>query len=174
MSNSIGKCKENGYEKVVGWPEYAIWEGGMVDVNMPEKQKKQNIEWKLKWKDEYLEWICAFAKAQGGEIYIGCDDGGNVAGVSNARKLIEDIPNQVREAMGIAVDVNLLEKDGLPYIEIDVPAYPVGISCKGIYYYRSGSTRQKLSGPAGYVPSSQAWSVVRQYAVSFVSDGGCR
>ncbi|MDD7087081.1 MAG: ATP-binding protein, partial [Lachnospiraceae bacterium] len=23
-----------------------------------------------------------------------------------------------------------------------------GISCKGIYYYRSGSTRQKLSGPA--------------------------
>lgn len=72
------------------------------------------------------------------------------------------------------VDVNLLEKDGLPYIEIDVPAYPVGISCKGIYYYRSGSTRQKPSGPAGYVPSSQAWSVVRQYAVSFVSDGGCR
>lgn len=46
------------------------------------------------------------------------------------------------------MDVNLLEKDGLPYIEIDVPAYPVGISCKGIYYYRSGSTRQKLSGPA--------------------------
>lgn len=50
--------------------------------------------------------------------------------------------------MGIVVDVNLLEKDGLPYIGIDVPAYPVGISYKSIYYYRSGSTRQKLSGPA--------------------------
>ena len=110
-------------------------------MNMPEKQ---NVEWELKWKDEYLEWICAFANAQGGEINIGCDDGENGVGVSNARKLMEDIPNKVREAMGIAVDVNLLEKDGLPYIEIDVPAYPVGISCKGIYYYRSGSTRQKL------------------------------
>ncbi|MDY5222304.1 MAG: ATP-binding protein, partial [Lachnospiraceae bacterium] len=67
--------------------------------------EKQNVEWKLKWKDEYLERICAFANAQGGEIYIGCDDDGNVVGVSNARKLMEDIPNQVREAMGIAVDV---------------------------------------------------------------------
>ena len=34
------------------------------------------------------------------------------------------------------------------YIEIDVPPYPIGISCKGIYYYRSGSTRQVLTGPA--------------------------
>lgn len=112
---------------------------------MPEKQ---NIEWKAKWKDEYLEWICGFANAQGGKIFIGCNDDGEVIGVSNAKKLMEDIPNKIRDSMGIIADVNLLEKDGLPYIEIDVPSYPVGISCKGIYYYRSGSTRQKLSGPA--------------------------
>lgn len=42
---------------------------------MPEKQ---NIEWKSRWKDEYLEWICGFANAQGGRIYIGCDDNGNI------------------------------------------------------------------------------------------------
>ena len=112
---------------------------------MPEKQ---NIEWKAKWKDEYLEWICGFANAQGGKIFIGCNDDGEVIGVSNAKKLMEDIPNKIRDSMGIIADVNLLEKDGLPYIEIDVPSYPVGISCKGIYYYRSGSTKQKLSGPA--------------------------
>ena len=35
---------------------------------MPESQ---NIEWKIKWKDEYLEWICGYANAQGGKIYIG-------------------------------------------------------------------------------------------------------
>lgn len=50
--------------------------------------------------------------------------------------------------MGIIVGVNLYEKSQKAYIEIDVPAYPIGISCKGIYYYRSGSTRQILSGPA--------------------------
>ncbi len=50
--------------------------------------------------------------------------------------------------MGIIVGVNLYEADGKEYIELDVPAYPIGISCKGVYYYRSGSTRQILTGPA--------------------------
>ena len=114
-------------------------------MKMPESQ---NIEWKSKWKDEYLEWICGYANAQGGKIYIGCDDDGKVVGLPNARKLLEDVPNKIRDAMGIIVGVNLLEKDGLEYIEIDVPSYPIGISCKGVYYYRSGSTRQVLTGPA--------------------------
>ena len=112
---------------------------------MPENQ---NIEWKSKWNNEYLEWICGFANAQGGKIYIGCDDNGNVVGLQNARKLLEDIPNKIRDAMGIVVGVNLLEKDGKEFIEIDVSPYPIGISCKGVYYYRSGSTKQVLSGPA--------------------------
>lgn len=112
---------------------------------MPENQ---NTEWKSKWKDEYLEWICGYANAQGGKIYIGCDDEGNVIGLQNARKLLEDVPNKIRDAMGIIVGVNLFEKECKEYLEIDVPAYPIGISCKGIYYYRSGSTRQILTGPA--------------------------
>ena len=69
-------------------------------------------------------------------------------GLPNARKLLEDIPNKIRDAMGIIVGVNLLDEDGKEYIEIDVPPYPIGISCKGVYYYRSGSTRQILTGPA--------------------------
>ena len=114
-------------------------------TKMPESQ---NTEWKSKWKDEYLEWICGYANAQGGKIYIGCDDEGNVLGLPNARKLLEDIPNKIRDAMGIIVGVNLLDEDGKEYIEIDVPPYPSAISCKGVYYYRSGSTRQILTGPA--------------------------
>lgn len=110
---------------------------------MPEMQ---NIEWKTKWKDEYLEWICGFANAQGGKIYIGCDDNGHVIGLDNTRRLLEDIPNNIRSAMSIVVDVNLLRQDGKEYIEITVPSYPVAISCKGVYYYRSGSTMQTLSG----------------------------
>ncbi len=112
---------------------------------MPEKK---NVEWKARWKDEYLEWICGLANAQGGRIYIGCKDNGEVVGVPDAKKLMEGIPDKVRDAMGIIVDVNLLEKDGLSYLEIDVPACPVCISCKGIYYYCNDGTKQKLSGPA--------------------------
>lgn len=111
---------------------------------MPEMQ---SVEWKIKWRDDYLEWICGFANAQGGKLYIGCDDDGHVVGLENTRKLLEDIPNKIRNAMSIVVDVNLLEQDGKEYIEIIVPPYPVAISCKGVYYYRSGSTMQTLAGP---------------------------
>ena len=50
--------------------------------------------------------------------------------------------------MGIVVDVNRLTEGDKEYIEIDVPPYPIGISCKGVYHYRSGSTKQVLTGPA--------------------------
>lgn len=112
---------------------------------MPEQQ---NIEWKESWRDEYLKWICGFANAQGGKIYIGCNDSGEVVGVMNSKKLLEDIPNKIVQQLGIVADVNLRTKDGKDYIEIDVPSYPVGISYKGVFHYRSGSTKQQLTGPA--------------------------
>ena len=84
--------------------------------------ESQNIEWKSKWKDEYLEWICGYANAQGGKICIGCDDNGNVVGLPNARKLLEDIPNKIRDTMGIIVGVNLLSVEDKEYIEVDVPS----------------------------------------------------
>lgn len=85
--------------------------------------ENQNIEWKESWRDEYLKWICGFANATGGKIYIGMNNSGQVVGVADAKKLLEDIPNKVRDVLGIIVDVNLLEKDGLEYVEIDVPPY---------------------------------------------------
>ena len=110
--------------------------------------ENQNIEWKEGWRDEYLKWICGFANAIGGKIYIGMDDNGKVVGVSNAKKLLEDIPNKVRDVLGIIVDVNLLEENSFEYIEIVVPPYSNPINYKGQYHYRTGSTKQELKGTA--------------------------
>jgi ATP-dependent DNA helicase RecG len=76
--------------------------------SMPENQ---NIEYKSSWRDEYLKWICGFANAQGGKLYIGVSDDGQVCGVLNAKRLMEDIPNKIRESLGLLVDVNLLSSD---------------------------------------------------------------
>lgn len=110
---------------------------------MPELQ---NIEWKSIWKDDYLAWICGFANAQGGILYIGKNDESEVVGVASSRKLLEDLPNKIRDALGIIVPINLLEENGLEYLEIPVQPYPIAISYRGTYYYRSGSTNQKLTG----------------------------
>jgi ATP-dependent DNA helicase RecG len=110
--------------------------------------ESQNIEYKQSWRDEYLKWICGFANAQGGTIFIGMNDDGSVCGVEGAKKLMEDIPNKVRDVLGIVVDVNLHEQDGLQYLEIVTGAYPYPVSYKGEYHYRSGSTKQELKGAA--------------------------
>lgn len=109
--------------------------------------EKQNIEWKEIWKDDYLYWLCGFANAQGGTLFVGMNDSGKVVGIQNSHKLLEDLPNKIRDAMGIIVDINLFREGEKEYLEIKVPPYPIAISCKGVYYYRSGSTNQKLSGP---------------------------
>ena len=72
--------------------------------------ESQNIEYKESWRDEYLKWICGFANAQGGSIFIGVNDKKEVVGVENSKKLMEDIPNKVRDVLGIVVDVNLHEE----------------------------------------------------------------
>lgn len=110
---------------------------------MPESQ---NTEYKQSWHDDYLKWICGFANANGGTLFIGVDDKGNVTGVADHKKLMDEIPNKVKELMGILVDVNLLESKGLNYIEIITQPYAVPISLRGRYYYRSGSTKQELTG----------------------------
>lgn len=54
---------------------------------MKEKEH-QSVEWKQAWRDEYLKWICGYANAYGGTIYIGTDDDGNVIGIDNAKELL--------------------------------------------------------------------------------------
>jgi ATP-dependent DNA helicase RecG len=110
--------------------------------------ENQHTEWKEVWRDDYLRWVCAFANAEGGTLVIGRNDRGEVVGLKNAARLLEDLPNKVRDVLGVVVDVNLCTENGREYLEIVVPAYANPISYKGEYCYRSGSTTQTLKGAA--------------------------
>ena len=110
---------------------------------MPEQQ---NIEYKQSWHDDYLKWICGFANAQGGIIFIGKDDKGKVVGLTDFKKLMDDIPNKIKNLMGIMAEVNLHQDAHKHFIEIITIPYSVPISLRGRYYYRSGSTKQELTG----------------------------
>jgi ATP-dependent DNA helicase RecG len=112
---------------------------------MPEQQ---NIEYKSIWKDEYLKWVCGFANAQGGRIYIGKEDDGTLVGLKNSKKLLEDLPNKITTILGIVCDVNLHETAEGDFIEIVVEPQPNPVNYRGEYHYRSGSTKQELKGVA--------------------------
>jgi len=108
----------------------------------------QHIEFKSTWRDEYLKWVCGFANAEGGVLCIGKDDAGNVVGAADAERLLVEIPNKVRDVLGIMVDVNLHHTDGGDFLEIVVGAHSYPVNYKGQYHYRSGSTKQELKGVA--------------------------
>ena len=95
-----------------------------------------------------MEWICGYANAYGGTLYIGKNDNGDVVGISDkdSMKLLEVIPNKITDTMGIVADVNLLYEGKRQYIEIIVEKYPSLISYHGKYFYRSGSTMRTITG----------------------------
>ncbi len=143
---------------------------------MPEQQ---NTEYKQNWHEDYLKWVCGFANAQGGVIFIGKDDDGKIVGVDDYKKLMEDLPNKIRNTMGISVEVNLHEENlpagkagGKHFIEIVTHPYSVPISIRGRYYYRSGSTKQELTGTSLneflLKKSGKTWDDVVEPRASFV------
>lgn len=121
----------------------------MATLHLPESQ---NLECKERWKDDYLKWICGFANAYGGYIYIGVVDGTHeIVGIADSKSLLEDIPNKIVSHLGIVADVNLRHMDGLDYIEIvvspsNIPIYGRGNeTCKRLCNVKSGCY-QRVAG----------------------------
>jgi predicted HTH transcriptional regulator len=111
-------------------------------------KENQQVGWKESWRDEYLRWVCGFATAEGGRPHIGRNERGVVVGVPNAARLLVDIPNKVRDTLGIVVEVNLHEEGGKEWLDIVVEPHPNPVSYTGEYHVRSGSTKQELRGAA--------------------------
>ncbi|MFV1976067.1 MAG: ATP-binding protein [Candidatus Scalindua sp.] len=109
-------------------------------------KESQTVEYKQTWHNEYLKAVSAFANSSGGVLYIGLDDHGKSFDLKNVKKLLEDIPNTIRNKLGIIPSVELNRKSSKDIIKITVIPSSVPISCNGKYYLRSGSTVQELQG----------------------------
>ena len=105
----------------------------------------QQLEWKESWRDEHLKWVCAFANSEGGTLVIGRNDEGHAVGLPQARKLQEDLPNKVRDLLGVVVQVNLRTEGGHAVLELVTAAYPTPIS------YLSAVTAPRMAQAAAPV-----------------------
>ena len=79
-------------------------------------------------------------------MLIGVDDNGQVVGIDNAKRLLEELPNKIQNTLGIVSDVNQREQDDKVYIEIVTLPYEMPVAYHGEYHLRSGSTKQVLKG----------------------------
>jgi len=106
-------------------------------------KESQTVEYKQTWRNDCLKAVSAFANSNGGVLIIGLDDRGKPSGLKNVKKLLEDIPNTIRNKLGIIVSVEIGKNN---VIKITIKLSTVPISYNGKYYFRSGSTVQELQG----------------------------
>ena len=109
-------------------------------------KEDQHTEFKRLWKDDFLRELCAFANSHGGTLYVGVEDDGTIVGVSNAKVLLQEMPNKIKNNLGFLADVDLKTESGKEYLAISVAPQENAISFEGKYYVRSGSTAQELRG----------------------------
>ncbi len=109
-------------------------------------KESQTVEYKQNWRNDCLKAVSAFANSDGGVLIVGLDDQGEPSGLKNIKRLLEDIPNTIRNKLGIIPSVEPNKKNKKDIIKIAVTPCSVPISYNGKYYIRSGSTVQELQG----------------------------
>ena len=109
-------------------------------------KESQTVEYKQNWRNDCLKAVSAFANSDGGVLIIGLDDRGKPSGLKNVKRLLEDVPNTIRNKLGIIPAVQLNKKNQKDIIKVTVAPCSVPISYNGKYYLRSGSTVQELQG----------------------------
>lgn len=107
------------------------------------EQESETLEFKNNWRDEYLRTLSAFANSKGGNLILGEDDKGNIVGVDNRGKLLEDIPSKIRGKLGLIPSVKCAEIGAKKIIIVEIKPSQMPISYNGKYYRRTGSTTRQ-------------------------------
>lgn len=104
--------------------------------------ESQRVEYKSSWQEEYFEWICGYANAKGGKLFIGVNDEGYVVGLRDTRYLLDKLPNQIVDAMGIVVEI---DHETVPTRGDNIKYYvvPDGIAQKAENLYARGILTEK-------------------------------
>lgn len=115
--------------------------------------ESERVEYKRQFIDDIYKEVIAFANTDGGLIYIGIDDQGNVTGIENVDETYTRLTNGIRDA--IAPDVTMfvryiLRADKVIQIEVGEGSYkPYYLKSKGMkstgVYVRQGASSVQAS-----------------------------
>ena len=115
--------------------------------------ENERVEYKSQMIDDIYKEVIAFANTEGGVIYIGIDDQGNVIGINNVDETYTRLTNGIRDA--IAPDVTvfvryILQDNKVIRIEVGEGSYkPYYLKGKGLkptgVYVRQGASSVQAS-----------------------------
>lgn len=109
----------------------------MNNINQELNQESQQVEWKWSWRDEYLQWLCGYANAEGGTLYIGVNDDGYVVGIEDSKSMLEGLPNKINDKLGIIASINIHKANGSVNVRFN-DSVPENVSSKLVNQYACG------------------------------------
>lgn len=115
--------------------------------------ESENVEYKSQMLEDLYKEVIAFANTEGGVIYIGIDDQGNLTGIDNVDETYTKLTNGIRDA--IQPDVTMfvryiLQENKVIRIEVGEGSYkPYYLKAKGLkptgVYVRQGASSVQAS-----------------------------
>lgn len=112
-------------------------------ISKGNEQESQQVEWKWSWQDEFLKWLCGYANADGGTLYIGVNDDGYVVGVEDSKRMLEGLPNKINDKLGIVASINIHKAYGAENVRYG-SAVPDAVSGKLINRYACGLVSMEM------------------------------
>lgn len=135
--------------------------------------ESENIELKEKYTDGIIRDIVAFLNTDGGDIYIGVDDHGNVTGipkniVDDTQKKISDcITSQIEPNPQNEISVSLLDEDNKSVLKISVGRGFKSIYCIKKYGF---STKGCLTRIGTICKEMSPFEIEYRYQNNFIDD----
>lgn len=122
-------------------------------------RESKTVEYKREYIDDIKYTVIAFANTDGGKLYIGMEDDGQVYGVPDPDGIMLRVTNMIRDAIRPDVtmftEVYLLEMENKPVVAVNVQrgtARPYYLAAKGVrpegVYVRQGSSSVPASETA--------------------------
>ncbi len=109
------------------------------------KVEGETVEFKLKWTDEALKDLVAFANTKGGKLYIGINDKGEVVGINISDEQIQKISNIITSRTQLNPSINIVKSGNKNVLVIEVDRVTIPVAYNGRYLKRVGSTNRDFS-----------------------------
>ncbi len=123
------------------------------------KHKDYNVEYKSEYVDDIKKEVLAFVNGDGGKIFIGVGDNGEIIGVDDSDEVMLKVTNSLKDNIVPDVmpfvNINVVEEEGKEIVQIEInvgtnrPYYlrNKGLKPSGVYI-RKGSGIQQMSEEA--------------------------
>ena len=105
-------------------------------------------EFKTSFSEDVIISLCAFSNTQGGVVFVGVSDGGEIKGVELTKETAVQWANEIKgkTAPSIIPDMEILKVKEKYILVMSVIEYPVKpVSTRGRYYKRVGNSNHLLS-----------------------------